>query len=69
MCIRDSGILDADVDTGIAGELLGDVEGLRVELLNLTGTVDRKALLLGQLVHTPVSYTHLDVYKRQPWED
>lgn len=28
------------------------MEGLREELLNLTGTVDRKALLLGQLVHT-----------------
>ena len=28
------------------------MEGLREELLNLTSTVDRKALLLGQLVHT-----------------
>lgn len=46
------GILDTDVDAGVASELLGNVEGLREELLNLTGTVDRKALLLGQLVHT-----------------
>lgn len=43
---------DADVDTGVAGELLGDMEGLGKELLQLTSTVDRKALLLGQLVHT-----------------
>ena len=28
------------------------MEGLREELLDLTSTVDRKALLLGQLVHT-----------------
>ena len=34
------------------GELLGDVEGLREELLDLTRTVNDQALLLRELVHT-----------------
>ena len=48
---RADSVLDAHVAAGIARELLRHVERLGQELLDLTGTVDDKALLLRELVH------------------
>src|SRR5262245_15050597 len=42
---------DADVDALRARELLGDVEGLRQEALDLAGACHREAVVLGELVH------------------
>ena len=45
-------VLDVDVHAGVARELLGNMEGLRKELLQLARTVHGEALLLRELVHT-----------------
>ena len=45
------GVLDGHVRAGVAGELLGHVEGLGEELLDLAGARDHVLLLLGELVH------------------
>ena len=46
------GLLQGHILALIAGELLGNVEGLTEESLHLTGTVDGELVFLTQLVHT-----------------
>ena len=77
MCIRDS-TLPAYYTVEPTQDGEREVTIRRVGDLNLTATAyhipsvahpDNAALsVLGNLLgHTPVSYTHLDVYKRQQW--
>src|SRR5450756_2898858 len=63
------GVGQRDVLAGDAGELLGDVERLREEALDLARALHDHLVLVGELVHAedgddvPVSYTHLRAHE------
>ena len=83
MCIRDRGVpvgIDTDVNAAALGEAVyGAGQGLDSLVYYTIGTgVGGGALVDGKLLHglvhpemghMPVSYTHLDVYKRQLLSD
>ena len=58
------------LDPAIRDQVLGTVPSLRAFAISLSGNIDRaddlvQETLLRALAHIAVSYTHLDVYKRQ----
>ena len=61
MCIRDRNITDPALIEGIHGQYAA--AGSRIVNANTFGASAHK---LAGSAYTPVSYTHLDVYKRQP---
>ena len=75
MCIRDRGVISADDITGEIGDLIdGKVPGrtsdTQTTIFDATGLyILDLAAAVGDsdaiITVTPVSYTHLDVYKRQ----
>ena len=54
-------------DLGISMKLAGDIHGLGVVVGNAIDQQQERvdARLVRRLIHRAVSYTHLDVYKRQ----
>ena len=62
-------VVDGARNAGAAGDALGDVETVTIGLVRLIGNISEAAGkqtdMAGQVSSTTVSYTHLDVYKRQ----
>ena len=57
-------VLEGDVDAGGTSEGLGNLEWLRQETLDLTGTGNDQTLFLGQLTHTQNGNDILECYKK-----
>ena len=72
---KEGGSLFSNLNLDRSGEIylvadMNDYEGLRMLGYNLAGTLRGakvKEAHLKCMNPNPVSYTHLDVYKRQPW--
>ena len=62
MCIRDS--KSGEIDSAPAGT---NSDGKAAEVQDGKITVNGKDYVVRELASQAVSYTHLDVYKRQPW--
>ena len=60
-----SNMAQANGADSIAANLVSNLDQISADLSLSAGTVDSFASLTGS---TPVSYTHLDVYKRQAWQ-
>ena len=62
MCIRDRDVDLRQIARGTAGFTGADLENLLNEAALLAGRSSESFITM-----KAVSYTHLDVYKRQPW--
>ena len=61
MCIRDS----CKANQSLEPVPLGSYRGFKMELSYDSFQKEYQVLLKGEMTHRAVSYTHLDVYKRQ----
>ena len=63
MCIRDRSATAAAAAAGVQGEKKNEQQ---TAYNPETGEINWDCPCLGGMAYGPVSYTHLDVYKRQP---